>query len=69
MSGEETVASEDLIRGKCYCQNKLLDILYDSGATHSFMSHACVERLGLSVSIIPFDVIVSTPTGKPVTTS
>ena len=45
MSGEETVASEGLIRGKCFCQNKLLDVLYDSGATHSFISHACVEKI------------------------
>ena len=60
MSGAETTASDDLIQGKCYFQNKLLDVLYDSGATHSFISYACIERLGLDVSILPFDVVVST---------
>ena len=69
MSGAETTASDDLIQGKCYVQSQLVDVLYDSGHTHSFISHACIERLGLDVSILPYDVVVSTPTGKPVTTS
>ena len=47
MSGSEVAASDDLIQGKCLITDKLLDVLYDSGATHSFISHACVERLGL----------------------
>ena len=47
MSGSEAAASDDLIRGKCLIADKLLDVLYDSGATHSFISHTCVERLGL----------------------
>jgi len=45
MSGSEVAASDDLIQGKCLIADKLLDVLYDSGATHSFISHACVERL------------------------
>ena len=69
MSGFETIAFDNLIEGKCYFQNKLLDVLYDSGATHSFISHACIERLALGVSVLPFDVVVSTPTDKPITTS
>jgi len=49
--------------------DKLLDVLYDSGATHSFISHACVERLGLCTTELPYDIVVSTPTNEPVTTS
>jgi len=32
-----------MIAGESLC------VLYDSGATHSFVSIACVERLGLPV--------------------
>ena len=69
MSGSEAAASDDLIRGKCLIADKLLDVLYDSGATHSFISHACVERLGLCATELPYDMVVSTPTSEPVTTS
>ena len=43
-------------------------MLYDSGAIHSFVSYDCVNRLGLSVSKLPYMLIVFTPTGKPVKT-
>ena len=69
MSGSEAAASDDLIQGKCLIADKLLDVLYDSGATHSFISHACVERLGLCATELPYDMVVSTPTNEPVTTS
>ena len=58
-----------MIRGKCLIADKLLDVLYDSGATHSFTSHACEERLGLCATELPYDMVVSTPTNEPVTTS
>ena len=69
MSGSEDAASDDLIQGKCLIADKLLDVLYDLGATHSFISHACVERLGLCTTELPYDIMVSTPTNEPVTTS
>ena len=69
MSGSEAAASDYLIQGKCLIADKLLDVLYDSCATHSFISHACVERLGLCVTELPYDMVVSTLTNEPVTTS
>jgi len=69
MSGSEAAASDDLIQGKCLIADKLLDLLYDSGAMHLFISHACVERLGLSATELPYDMVVSTPTNELVTTS
>jgi len=65
----EAAASDDLIQGKCLIADKLLDVLYDSGATHSFISHACVERLGLCTTELPYDIVVSTPTNEPINTS
>ncbi|XP_040868867.1 uncharacterized protein [Glycine max] len=69
MSGSEATASDDLIQGKCLIVDKLLYVLYDSGATHSFISHACVERLGLCTTKLPYDIVVSTSTNEPVITS
>ena len=45
-------------------------MLYDYGATHSFISYDYVNRLelGLSVSELPYMLIVSTPAGKLVKT-
>ena len=36
-------------------------MLYDSGATHSFVSNACVERLDLPVCELQCELAVSTP--------
>ncbi|XP_027343072.1 uncharacterized protein LOC113855642 [Abrus precatorius] len=69
MTGSEAAKSDDLIRGKCILKNKLIDALFDSGATHFFISLDCVRCLEFPVSALPYDVIVSTPTNKPVITS
>lgn len=44
-------------------------MLYDSRATHSFISFDCVKSLDLLVSSLPYEFVVSTPTYKLVTTS
>jgi len=69
MNGTKVVQSEDLIQGKCIINGHLVNVLYDSGATYSFISHECVKHLKLFVSLLPYDLTVSTPTNVPVTTS
>ncbi|XP_027351230.1 uncharacterized protein LOC113862339 [Abrus precatorius] len=69
MSGAETSKSEELIRGKCIIKYRLLDVLFDSGATYSFISVDCMRCLELPLSELSCDVIVSTSMGKPVATS
>ncbi|XP_027362539.1 uncharacterized protein LOC113870138 [Abrus precatorius] len=69
MSGAETSQSEELIRGKCVIKGRLLDVLFDSSATHSFVSVNCVKSLGLYVTEFPCNVVVTTPTDKPVMTN
>ena len=44
-------------------------LLYDSRATHSFVSNACVERLGLPVGKLQCELAVSTPVSGLVRTS
>nr|KYP31810.1 hypothetical protein KK1_047687 [Cajanus cajan] len=60
----EAAQNNDLIQGKCFIKGKTLNVLYDSGATHSFISNDCVQHLQLSVSSLENNLIVSTPTNK-----
>ncbi|XP_019429961.1 PREDICTED: uncharacterized protein LOC109337438, partial [Lupinus angustifolius] len=69
MSGSEAADADDLIQGTCLVNDVPLFVLFDSGATHSFISFDCVKQLGLQVDSLPFDLIVSTPTNAPVTVS
>ena len=65
---EEATQSNDLIQGKCEVNSRTLIVLYNFGATHSFISHDNVDRLGLFVSKLPYMLVVSTPAGKLVKT-
>ena len=57
------------MEGKCVIQNTQLRLLYDSGATHSFISIDCMQRLNLETSELPYQLLVSTPTGENVKTT
>ncbi|PNY16525.1 retrotransposon-related protein [Trifolium pratense] len=65
ISGAEASQSDDLIQGSCNMAGNLLTVLFDSGATHSFISMDRVKQLNLPVTPLPFDLIISTPTAKP----
>ncbi|XP_057746514.1 uncharacterized protein LOC130965769 [Arachis stenosperma] len=49
------------MRGICLIGDKSLGALYDTGASHSFISFDKVEELGLKVSELRFDLYVHTP--------
>ncbi|XP_028236628.1 uncharacterized protein LOC114415960 [Glycine soja] len=61
LSGVDAAQSDELIQGMCFISQVPLVVLYDSGATHSFISRVCVEKLALPVSSLKFDLIVNTP--------
>jgi len=44
-------------------------VMYDSGASHSFIAENCVKRLNLPVIDLPFDLSISTPRNNPMLTS
>jgi len=69
LSDVDAVQSDDLIQGMCFISQVPLVVLYDSGATHSFISRVCVEKLALHVSSLKFDLIVDTPTSESILTS
>ncbi|XP_027903646.1 uncharacterized protein LOC114163542 [Vigna unguiculata] len=61
MTGAEAAGLGNLVMGRCMIAGESLCVLYDSGATHSFVSIACVERLGLPVRELQCKLAVSTP--------
>ncbi|XP_027364431.1 uncharacterized protein LOC113871537 [Abrus precatorius] len=63
MSGAEASQSEEMIRGKCIIKGRLLDVLFDSGVMHSFISVDCMKSLNLYVTELSCNVVVTTPIG------
>jgi len=69
MTRSEAACSGNLVIGCCVISGKSCYVLFDSRATHSFVSKSCVRDLGLSVCELPFDLVVSTPVSGLVRTS
>jgi len=69
MTSTEVVRSGNLIIGSCMIAGRSLCVLYDSGATHSFVSKSKVLELGLPVRELQFDLVVYTPASGKVRTS
>ncbi|XP_015958719.1 uncharacterized protein LOC107482693 [Arachis duranensis] len=61
VNAKDASKADPLMRGICLIGDKSLVTLYDTGASHSFISFAKVEKLGLKVSELPFDLYVHTP--------
>ncbi|XP_028804771.1 uncharacterized protein LOC114759717 [Neltuma alba] len=68
MTNEEASVSLNLILGNILLEGHLISALFDSGATHSFISMDCAQKLSLPVVELPYDLRVSTPAGVTVVT-
>ncbi|XP_072078032.1 uncharacterized protein [Arachis hypogaea] len=68
LSSEEAHQSEDRIEGKCTINGAPLTILYNTGASHSFISLSATSRISLCMTKLPYVLLVTTPTGKSVET-
>ncbi|XP_072078172.1 uncharacterized protein [Arachis hypogaea] len=68
LSSEEAHQSEDRIEGKCTIIGAPLTILYDTGASHSFISLSATSRISLCMTKLPYVLLVTTPAGKSVET-
>ena len=64
MSGQEALGAEGLIQCKGEVAGSFLTIIYDSGATHAFVSLACAEQLNMGVTPLMYELVVSTPGGE-----
>ena len=69
LNSVESSKSKDLIQGKCFINGILLLVLFDYGATHSFIFCLCVGKLKLFVSSLNKDSVVETPTSGSMLTS
>nr|XP_025670309.1 uncharacterized protein LOC112770105 [Arachis hypogaea] len=56
VNAKDASKADPLMRGICLIGDKTLVALYDTGASHSFISFAKVEELGLKVSALAFDL-------------
>ena len=66
MLGAKVTESDNLIQGTCFIAGRCLKVLFDSGATHSFVSKLCVDDIGLPVRELHFKLLVSTPASETV---
>ncbi|XP_073223409.1 uncharacterized protein [Cicer arietinum] len=62
LSGVGDFEKDNLIQGTFLISDTPLFVIFDCGATHSFVSLGCVRRLGLYVPRLQYDLIVNTPT-------
>nr|XP_025633862.1 uncharacterized protein LOC112728068 [Arachis hypogaea] len=61
MNAKDVSKADPLMRGICLIGDKTLVALYDTGASHSFISFDKVEELGLKVSKLAFELHEHTP--------
>ncbi|XP_022636000.1 uncharacterized protein LOC111241602 [Vigna radiata var. radiata] len=69
LTGVEAASSGNLIISTCLLFGVPCCVLFDSGATHSFISKACVEKLGLAECEMQLDLVVTTLAAGEVRTS
>ncbi|XP_028058330.1 uncharacterized protein LOC114262171 [Camellia sinensis] len=60
---EEDVGNPSVIQGMLILMNSWVKVLFDSGASHSFISAACVSSLGLEPETLEIAMGVASPLG------
>jgi len=55
---------EDGPPSKCIINDKFINVLYDSGVSHSFISLDYLKNLDLPLTPMPYDIVVTTHTDK-----
>jgi hypothetical protein len=60
---EEAQEAPDVVIGMFFINDTSAVVLFDSGASHSFLSIAYVEKHNLSIALLGCQMIVSSPGG------
>ena len=61
LDAKEADKSEHLVQGMGLIHNQPVHIFFDSGATHSFISLECAQRMQLPIRGLNYELMVSTP--------
>ena len=69
LNAKEVDHSRDLIQGMGQINSHSVRILFDFGATHSFISLDCAKRIYFPMSKLPYKVLVSTPSEENICTT
>jgi hypothetical protein len=64
---EDVPEGEQVLAGMLSLNGHYIIILFDSGATHNFISKACTKNCQLTVTHLSTPYMISTPGGKMVT--
>jgi hypothetical protein len=60
---EEIPLSEEVLAGMFFLYEHLITILFDSGASHDFLSLACAQKAGVTLYATKVPYSISTPGG------
>ncbi|XP_027927538.1 uncharacterized protein LOC114184428 [Vigna unguiculata] len=69
MFGSEANKSGKLIQYTCLLFGECVNVLFDLGASHSFVSLVCSKKLGLPIRDLGCKLVVSTPASGQVSTN
>ncbi|XP_061359930.1 uncharacterized protein LOC133303975 [Gastrolobium bilobum] len=69
LSGQEAAQVSNLVQGTGLIQDSLITVLFDSRASHSFMSLSSAQKLKLPISLLPSYPEIFLPTGEKITIS
>jgi hypothetical protein len=61
---EEIPTGEEVLAGTFFLNECLIIILFDSGASHDFMSFTCAKKAKLSLMASGAPYVISTPGGR-----
>jgi hypothetical protein len=61
---EEIPTGEEVLAGTFFLNEHPINILFDSGASHDFISFACAERARLTLVALGAPYVISTPGGR-----
>jgi hypothetical protein len=64
VTAEEAQQSQDVVLGMFLAKSHLATILFDSGASHSFISSKFVAKHNLPITIMKYTILVSSPGGE-----
>lgn len=66
MTQHEARESSDVVMGTLTIFNKNAHVLFDPGATHSFVSYMLIVGVDKNLELLPGELVIATPVGEPV---